>query len=52
MGIAASNKNAIRDCAHSHSDGIGRILPGGFLARTGDQRNYTYPYLMMNYNFY
>jgi hypothetical protein len=32
--------------------GIGRILPGGFLARTGHDRGYTYPYLMMNYNFY
>lgn len=32
--------------------GIGRILPGGFLAHTGHDRNYTYPYVMMNYNFY
>ncbi len=32
--------------------GIGRILPGGFLARTGHDRGYTYPYVMMNYNFY
>jgi hypothetical protein len=32
--------------------GIGRILPGGFLARTNHGRSYTYPYVMLNYNFY
>ena len=32
--------------------GIGRILPGGFLAATGHNHPYTYPYVMLNYNFY
>jgi hypothetical protein len=32
--------------------GIGRILPGGFLAATKHNHSYTYPYVMLNYNFY
>jgi hypothetical protein len=32
--------------------GIGRILPGGFLKRTGHGHPYTYPYVMLSYNFY
>jgi hypothetical protein len=32
--------------------GIGRIFPGRFLASTGHGHSYTYPYVMLNYNFY
>ena len=32
--------------------GFGRIFPGGFLARTNHNHAYTYPYIMLNYNFF
>ncbi len=32
--------------------GLGRVLPGEFLARTKHPAAYTYPYLMMSYNFF
>jgi hypothetical protein len=32
--------------------GIGHILPGSFLAGTHHNHPYTYPYLMLNYNFF
>jgi len=32
--------------------GIGHIRPGGFLARTGHDHGYTYPFAMLNYNFF
>ena len=32
--------------------GVGHILPGGFLALTKHGQSYTYPYLMVNYNFF
>ena len=32
--------------------GIGRVLPGAFLKNTGHNHAYTYPYVMLNYNFY
>ena len=32
--------------------GIGRIFPGTFLMRTGHGHAYTYPYVMLNYNFF
>ncbi|HXF27149.1 MAG TPA: alginate export family protein, partial [Bryobacteraceae bacterium] len=32
--------------------GIGHILPGGFLAKTIKGKPYTYPYVMLNYNFF
>jgi hypothetical protein len=32
--------------------GIGRVVPGAFLKNTGHNRAYTYPYVMLNYNFY
>lgn len=32
--------------------GLGRVLPGNFLANTGHRSSYTYPYLLMSYNFF
>lgn len=32
--------------------GVGHLLPGQFLAATNHGHAYTYPYVMMNYNFY
>jgi len=32
--------------------GIGRVLPGEFLVKTKHPAAYTYPYLMMSYNFF
>lgn len=32
--------------------GIGHMLPGSFLAQTHHNHAYTYPYLMLNYNFF
>jgi hypothetical protein len=32
--------------------GVGTVFPGGFLKRTGHDRTYIYPYIMLNYNFY
>jgi hypothetical protein len=32
--------------------GLGRVLPREFLVRTGHPAAYTYPYLMMSYNFF
>ena len=32
--------------------GVGYIRSGEFLIRTGHARSYTYPYVMMNYNFF
>lgn len=31
--------------------GLGRVLPGHFLASTGHRSPYTYPYILMSYNF-
>lgn len=32
--------------------GVGHVLPGTFLARTGHRAMYTYAYIMMSYNFF
>jgi hypothetical protein len=32
--------------------GLGRVLPGNFLVKTKHPAAYTYPYLMMSYNFF
>lgn len=32
--------------------GLGRVLPGEFLVKTHHPSAYTYPYVMMNYNFF
>jgi len=32
--------------------GFGYVLPGTFLARTGHGAGYTYPYILMSYNFF
>ena len=32
--------------------GLGRVVPKEFLDKTGHREPYTYPYLMMNYNFF
>jgi hypothetical protein len=32
--------------------GIGRIFPGAFLAHTNRNHAYTYPYILLNYNFF
>lgn len=32
--------------------GLGRVLPGEFLIKTHHPAPYTYPYLMLNYNFF
>jgi hypothetical protein len=32
--------------------GLGHILPGDFLIKTGHPASYNYPYILMNYNFF
>lgn len=32
--------------------GLGYVLPGGFLSRTGRPSPYTYPYVLLSYNFF
>jgi hypothetical protein len=32
--------------------GVGRVMPGRFLTSTGRRHAYTYPYIMLTYNFY
>jgi len=32
--------------------GFGRIFPGAFLANTHHDHAYSYPYVMVNYNFF